>query len=250
MSTWPQRAYVYDGTFSGFLTCVGESFRRREYPFYFLTPGAEQVSLYPLREIPTDPGLAKSIYRALETEVSETFQGMITYSFLTCLPQKERHIYDVVYLGLTHALPQDLSDDRILILSRAVRSMTREADYYRDCLRFSDYGGVLVGQITPKNRVLPLLRPYFCQHLSEEAFLLHDRTHREGLFYAHHRWKLRPVEHLDLERADQAEPTCLALWRQFYETVAGRERTDAKPRTHQLTKRVRNVRTALPDDPA
>ena len=38
MSTWPQCAMVYDGTFTGFLTCVGESFRTKEYPFYFLPP--------------------------------------------------------------------------------------------------------------------------------------------------------------------------------------------------------------------
>ena len=117
MSTWPQCAFSYDGSFAGFLTCVGESFRCREYPFYFLPPGAEQISLYPLRPIQTDRALAKAVYAALEAEVSESFRRMITYSFLTCLPQKERHIYDVVHLGLTHALPQDPTDDRILILS-------------------------------------------------------------------------------------------------------------------------------------
>lgn len=39
MSTWPQCALRYDGTFAGFLTCVGESFRQKTYPFYFLPPG-------------------------------------------------------------------------------------------------------------------------------------------------------------------------------------------------------------------
>lgn len=55
MSTWPQCALRYDGTFAGFLTCVGESFRQKTYPFYFLPPGAEQITLYPLQEIPSDP---------------------------------------------------------------------------------------------------------------------------------------------------------------------------------------------------
>ena len=45
MSTWPQCALRYDGTFAGFLTCVGESFRQKTYPFYFLPPGAEQITL-------------------------------------------------------------------------------------------------------------------------------------------------------------------------------------------------------------
>ena len=39
MSTWPPCAMLYDGSFAGFLTCVGESFRQKVYPFYFLSPG-------------------------------------------------------------------------------------------------------------------------------------------------------------------------------------------------------------------
>jgi len=250
MSTWPQRAYVYDGSFAGFLTCVGESFRAKEYPFYFLPPGADQVSLYPLREVATDLALAKSVYQALKTEISETFRRMITYSFLTCLPQKERHIYDVVHLGFIHALPQDLTDDRILLLTRAIHHMTREVDHYRGFVRFSDYGGVLVGQITPKNRVLPLLRPHFCQRLPGEAFLLHDKTHREGLFYADNKWKIRPVEHLDLDRPDQAELECRAMWRKFYETITIKERNNPKLRRNHLPKRFWDDMTEFQDDPA
>lgn len=248
MSTWPQCAFVYDGSFAGFLTCVGESFRRREYPFYFLPPGAEQASLYPLREIATDQTLARSVYGALETEVSKTFRRMITYSFLTCLPQKERHIYDVVHLGLTHALPQDLLDERILILTRAIRRLTKEAERYKGFVRFSDYGGVLVGQIAPQNRVLPLLRPHFCQRLPGEAFLLHDKTHREGLFYADRKWKLRPVDRLDLDRPEQAELECRALWRRFYETITIRERENPRCQGNHLPLRFREEMTEFQGD--
>lgn len=89
MSTWPQRTLLYDGSFAGFLTCVGESFRQKVYPFYFLTPCDRQSSLYPLLEIPTDPALAGNVYEALEAQVSRSFRRLVTYSFLTCLPQRE-----------------------------------------------------------------------------------------------------------------------------------------------------------------
>ena len=184
MSTWPPCAMLYDGSFAGFLTCVGESFRQKVYPFYFLSPGVEQISLYPILETPTDQALAKSVYRSLEETVSSTFRRLITYSFLTCLPQRERTMFDLIYLAFHQALPQDLTDDRVLLLTRAIQHLTHEAHQLKGFVRFADYGGVLVGQIAPKNRVLPLLRPHFCQRLPEEAFLLHDKTHREGLFYA------------------------------------------------------------------
>ena len=184
MSTWPPCAMLYDGSFAGFLTCVGESFRQKVYPFYFLSPGVEQISLYPILETPTDQALAKSVYRSLEETVSSTFRRLITYSFLTCLPQRERTMFDLIYLAFHQALPQDLTDDRVLLLTRAIQHLTHEAHQLKGFVRFADYGGVLVGQVAPKNRVLPLLRPHFCQRLPEEAFLLHDKTHRAGLFYA------------------------------------------------------------------
>ena len=143
MSNWPQCTLAYDGTFTGFLTCVGDSFRRKEYPFYFLTPGNRQFSLYPLREIVTDPNLAQQVYQDLEKEVSESFRRMMTYAFLTDLPQKERHMFDLIYLAFSHALPQDVTDQRILILDRAIHHLTHEAHQYKGFVRFADYHGVL-----------------------------------------------------------------------------------------------------------
>lgn len=127
MSTWPPCAMLYDGSFAGFLTCVGESFRQKVYPFYFLSPGVEQISLYPILETPTDQALAKSVYRSLEETVSSTFRRLITYSFLTCLPQRERTMFDLIYLAFHQALPQDLTDDRVLLLTRAIQHLTHEA---------------------------------------------------------------------------------------------------------------------------
>ena len=250
MSTWPQCAMVYDGTFAGFLTCVGESFRTKAYPFYFLPPGSDQISIYPLHQVATDPELARRVYAGLARQVSETFRRMITYSFLTCLPQKERHIFDVIYLGFHRALPQDLTDERVLILTRAIRHLDHEAEQYKGFLRFSDYGGVLVGQISPKNRVLPLLRPHFCQRYPQDAFLIHDKTHREALFWALGKWKLRPVESLHLETPDQAELECRALWRRFYDTVAIAPRYNPQCRQTHLPKRFWGDMTEFQDDPA
>lgn len=248
MSTWPQRTLLYDGSFAGFLTCVGESFRQKIYPFYFLTPGDRQSSLYPLLEIPTDPALAGSIYEALETQVSRSFRRLVTYSFLTCLPQRERHMFDALYMAFCRALPQDLTDDRLLILVRAVRRLVHEARQYKGFVRFADYHGVLVGQIAPENQVLPLLRPHFCRRLPEETFLLHDRTHRQALLYTRHKWKLRPLDHLDLADPSQAERQYQALWQQFYQAAAIPARSALRRRPPPLPQRIRETLPELRAD--
>ena len=71
-----------------------------------------------------------------------------------------------------------------------------------------------------------------------------------GLFYADRKWKIRPVETLDLDRPDQAELECRALWRRFYETIAIRERYNPKCRMTHLPKRFWGEMTEFQDDPA
>lgn len=224
MSTWPQRVLRYDGTYAGFLTCVGESFRQRIYPFYFLPPRGEQTGLYPLQAVPTDPALAQRVYRALAGSASPAFRRLVTYGFLTDLPLRERNLFDLIYLAFHQALPQDPADGRFLVLTRAIRRLVDEAEHWQGRVRLADYGGVLVGQLAPQARVLPLLRLHFCRRLPEGAFLLHDQTHREGLFWAGGKWKVRPVDRLDLDRPARAEAQCRQLWRRFLQSVAAEGR--------------------------
>lgn len=250
MSVWPQVTYSYDGTFAGFLTCAAESFAQREYPFYFFRQGEEQFSLYPIREIETDQALAKDFYANLKKELAPEGRQLITYSFLTCLPQRERHIYDYLYLGHHRQIPRDLTDDRILILQNAVQRLAHEAHMWKGFTRFSDYQGVLVGEIAPKNRVLPLVRPHFCARYPQESFLLFDRTHGEALCHTPGTWKLMDLEDLSLDQPGQEELAYRTLWRQFYETVAIASRHNPKLRTSNMPKWYRQNMTEFQVEPS
>lgn len=237
MSNWPQVTYVYDGSFAGFLNCVAESFQHKEYPFYFFISGDEQYSLYPLRHIDSDTDRARNIYASLRTKSSFQARQLVENAFLTCLPQKERHIFDYIYASV-HAGPLlDLTDDRVLILSSAVRHLTREAHLLQGFIRFSDYSGILVGEITPKNRVLPLLRPHFCDRFANEVFLIYDRNHKEALCSVSGTWKILPLEGLSLEEPEISEVTTRNLWRNFYNTVAIESRNNPKLRMSKMPKR-------------
>lgn len=236
MSSWPQVTYAYDGTFAGFLTCVAESFQHREYPFYFLPPGETQFSLYPIRDVVTNEVRAREQYRQLGRKLTRESKDLVTRSFLTCLPQKERHIFDYIYLGF-HGGIQDPTDDRVLILTNAIRHLNNEVSQLKGFVRFSDYNGILVGTITPKNRVLPLLRFHFCDRLSAESFLLFDHTHGEALCHTPGAWKLIPLEELRLDAPNQREAACRKLWKSFYDTIAIESRYNPKLRMSHMPKR-------------
>lgn len=193
---WTPVSYAYDGSFAGFLTCVFASYAHREEPMSFSTPEDGRISLWPERTVDTDETRAQRVYRSLAPRLGQEGRRLAVYGFLTCLEERELHLWRFLRLGYDRGpwVVRDLTDDRVAVLTRAVGHLTGEAHLLKGFTRFSEQEGVLVGEIAPKNRVLPLLRPHFCARYPEESFVLYDRTHREALFYRPRRWAIVPLE--------------------------------------------------------
>lgn len=131
----------------------------------------------------------------------------------------------------------------------ALRHLGGELEKLRGFVRFSDYNGILGGEIEPRNRVLPLLANHFCSRMAGESFFLYDRTHWELLLYTKGQRRIVPVESLTLELPGPEELQYRALWQEFFRTVSIRERTNPRCQNSFLPKRYRGVMTEfLPVD--
>ena len=108
---------------------------------------------------------------------------------------------------------------------------------------------MLVGEIAPKNRVLPLLRPHFCARYPEESFVLYDRTHREALFYRPRRWAIVPLEAFHAAAPGREERDFRRLWRRFYDTIAIEGRENPRCRMTQMPKRFWGTMTEFQNEP-
>ena len=237
MNEWPQISYRYDGSFAGFLCCVWESFAEHEEPCAFLSPEEEQFSLYPCREVETNTKRARQTYSSLAQHLPPGGKELFSLAFLTCLPERELHIYRYLRAHLEGECLTDLTDERALALSTAVRHLQGEAELLMGFVRFSDYDGLLVGEITPKNRILPLLRPHFCKRFPNESFLLFDKTHREALGHRQGEWRIFPLDALSFDAPDGTEQQYRALWRCFYDTIAIESRLNPRLRMSHMPRR-------------
>lgn len=248
---WIPMAYCYDGSFPGFLTCVYESYIQRELPVCFTRTEDPRVSLWPERTVETDRAHAERVYRSLALKISRDAQQLVVRGFLTCLPDRELRLYDFIRLGYDRgpALLRDLTDPRVDAVLRAVRRLDNEAHLLKGFVRFSRQDGILVGEIEPKNRVLPLLRPHFCTRLAGESFVLYDRTAGEALFYQPCRWTIAPLDSFLTEAPDGEERRFRALWRRFYDTVAIEGRYNPRLRRTHMPKRYWNTMTEFQADP-
>ena len=230
--------YEYDGSFEGFLTCIFESYAQKEVLTAISCGEDIPFMLFPVRTVLTDRDHAARVYRKV-VKLSPEAADLLRRGFLTCLPDREMHLYRLVVKLLEEGprFLRDLSDETLYPILRAVRHLNGEVHQYKGFVRFSDLGGVLGGEIEPKNRVLPLLRRHFCDRYRNERFFLYDRTHQEALFYAEGRSAVRPLEHFQMAPPDEAEARYRLLWKRFYDTIAIRERENPRCRMTHCPKR-------------
>ena len=242
-------AYRYDGTFAGFLTCVWDALESGAEPAAFLLPD-DGATLWELREPVTDRERARRLYTALARRVSPAFQKLIARGFLTCLPQKELDLFALIRRGLREGdrVRLDLSDPVMARVNLALTKLWTEWDHLKGFVRFSELDGVLVGEIEPKNRVLPLLAPHFAHRYSGERLALYDRTHREIFLSNRGRWEILPAEDFHMDSAGAGERAYRELWRSYFHAIAIEGRFNPKCQNTHLPKRYRHVMTEFLSD--
>lgn len=238
--------YRYDGSFAGFLCCVRDIYQYHEPPNLFLGLEDGQPTLYQERWVETDQALAQRVYRRLATRLGAKAMIWISEGFLTNLDHKERRLYEVIDLGLRSGpgVERRLDNEQVLQVGKAVRHLQRECELLTGFVRFSDYQGLLVAEIAPKNQVLPILRVHFCDRLAQEPFLIHDKTHGQLLLHKpgpEHRgrgsWTIVDAQGFSIPAPGAEERHYRDLWRRFYDTLAIEGRYNPKCRQTHMPKR-------------
>ncbi len=231
--------YRYDGSFEGLMCCVFESYSCKEIPLAIQSPGFAQETLLPVKEIVTDTQRAARVVASIPQRMGREVLPFIQRAFLTCLNDKEHYILLFLRIGFrvgTQVMSM-LADDTVDVLTKAVRYLERETHLFREFVRFSEHGGVLVSEIEPNNIVLPLIVQHFCERLPEERFLIHDITHGMALFYEPYRPTILPIEALELPEPDEQELAMRRLWQLFYDTIEVEGRHNPKCRMGHMPKR-------------
>jgi probable DNA metabolism protein len=231
--------YCYDGSFDGLLCCVFESYESNEIPIDILLPDTAHSLLFGTKNIPTDPQKASRVLAAIPKKLGPAALTFIQQAFLTCLAQKGLHILLFLRLGFRHgpSVMNMLTNEVVNTLAKAVKHLERESHLFKGFLRFSVVNNVLVGEIEPKNFVLPLLVQHFCERYPEERFLIHDKKHSMGLVYQPYQSAIIPLAELEVPAADEAEQTFRELWQLFYDTIAIQGRYNPKCRMTHMPKR-------------
>jgi probable DNA metabolism protein len=231
--------YAYDGSFDGLLCCVFESYAQNEIPADILPEGTPMPELLPIKAIETLPDRANRVRRSIPEKMGLHTLDFIRRAFLTCCPQKELRILQVMRLGYRYgsAVLNRLTDEPVHALFAAVNHLNCEVNHYMGFIRFSDAGGALTAQIEPKNIVLPLMARHFGERYPQEQFLIYDKTHGMVLLHEDCSLQIFNAEDFNQPCPGEEEMKFRSLWRLFYDTIEIKDRHNPRCRMSHMPKR-------------
>ncbi|MDL2218580.1 TIGR03915 family putative DNA repair protein [Christensenellaceae bacterium OttesenSCG-928-M15] len=221
--------YLYDGSLAGLYCCVYESVYKKEMPLSIVVVnGGLMPTLFEQKTIHTDEKHAVRVRNSIREKISPIALELVEHTFLTCLREKEIKILRFLILGYQEGrrVTDMLGHSDVSPLLKANKHLWGEQHLLLGFVRFTDYGGLLVAVITPKNFVLPLMVDHFTDRYSTEKFLIYDKSHSAALVFDGVRAEIVQMENLALKPPDEAEEKYRALWKQFYKTIAIKERTN------------------------
>ena len=230
---------LYDGSLEGMYSCIHTCIYGKLYPDNIVPEGRADPSLLEQRYVETDLYKASRVRGSIPHHISAEGLDLVETAFYSCLNHKEMQILRFLLYGyeVGGSACRALSHPDVSPLYKAARQLGGECEKLLGFVRFSDYDGVLAAAISPKNFVLPYLAHHFVQRYSCEQFLIFDRVHKAALIYQDRSPRIVPLDDITFPEVSEREHQYRALWKQFYHTIAIKERYNPKCRMTHMPKR-------------
>ena len=132
----------------------------------------------------------------------------------------------------------DLADECVGRVFHAARRAAREYDRWMGVARFQDVGGAYYAAVDPECDVLPILADHFARRLPDR-WVLHDVRRGRAALHEGGRWVIAEgVRERDAPQVTAEERQFQSLWRQFFRSIAVRERKNPRCQRNFLPKRL------------
>ena len=233
--------YTYDGSFEGLMSVVFDCYSHHEYPFDICPDENMQTVLFcDSVYSATDPVKSDRVIRSIIKKISPAAFYHLYCAYLSESAGKEMKIFDFIVDGYRYgaSIINRLNLDSARNLMQIAKATASEAYLYLGFIRFQKLqNNVYYGEIEPKGHVLPLVAHHFRERFSSMPFIINDLTHRECLIYNGKNTEMRYTDAPPELAHAEDETEIQALWREFYDTIAIKERRNEKCRMTMMPKR-------------
>lgn len=223
--------YLYDGTFEGILTCIHHHYYTEKASGIFPRENYQSTLLGGYMEVETDPIKATTVYEAIERKISSYDLRRIYKAYLSNDPDKETKILKYIVLGFRKGgkLSSLHGDPIVYDIQCLEKKINVEKERMLQFVRFSVMeNDVLYARIEPDNDVLELIAGHFCDRYKNEPFIIHDIRRDKALVAYRKKWYISQFDDTDIPQVSNDEKDYRRLWRNYFENIAIKERTNPR----------------------
>ena len=240
--------YLYDGTYNGLLCCIYAHYYVEKATGIF-REGEYQTSLFgQVYRVKTDEEQARKVYEAIQNKLGEFTLRRSYLAYLSCFPDKEMRLLRYLVFGFKQGMGFNNLHGHpdVFGVQEMEKRIYNERHRFLGLLRFSvitkengnihDYTPgltkamqpkeVLYASLEPDNDILELMVDHFLERYQEEPFIIHDAKREKAVFAANGQWYIAPLAKDVTVQMAQGEEFYRALWKNYFEAIAIKQRTN------------------------
>ncbi len=242
--------YLYDGTYTGWLTCVFESFERKEADAEPAIHNAPSADLFRgTRTIITDNAKAKRVYDGLCHKLTHQRAADFFRAFLSEDPQAHTAAFRIIRQVFTGnaAMLENYGDTDVLYFAQTLKKVSRERHRMKAFIRFrKSSDGLYFSVVEPDFNVLPMIARFFRDRYADQRWLIYDARRRYGLLYDLQSVSEVALTHNEKETLtagtvsialDEKETLYQQLWQQYFKSTSIASRKNTRLHLQHVPKR-------------
>lgn len=243
--------FIYDHTFDGILSCIFYAYEHKTFPDIILSETAQRpLFADKLYHIETEEKKSRRVWTALEGKLSKSAQNMALLVWLSDLPETEMVLFRYFRKIIDHqkGFEMNFGDSDVIRIKEIARKVNGEAEKIRQFVRFQKTkDGIFFAPISSRYNVLGLVAPHFRSRYPNQSWILYDTERNFGLYYDTHdlqeiTFSLEDLKSfkskkLESEKLSETEIYYQNLWKEYFETIAIKERFNPKLQRQHMPKR-------------
>lgn len=226
------RTYLYDGTFEGLLTIVFDSYTTKTLPQKIIS----QKNYLPnfldhLVSIQTDPTKSQRIWDGILKTIGKETLFNAYYAFLS--NEKNKEIFILKYLcdgfSIGPKINTMLTVSYVFKVIHLQKRTLAECHKLKGLLRFQEVEeNLCYASIHPDHFILEPLGQHFVRRLPSMKFIIHDKNRNLCFLYDGKQYRIVSIQDMKIPSISSEEKNYQALWKMFFQTIAIKERNNAK----------------------
>ncbi|MDR1516923.1 MAG: TIGR03915 family putative DNA repair protein [Dysgonamonadaceae bacterium] len=243
--------FTYDKTFDGLLSCIFFAYENRVFPDLILAEEAQKSLFTEISyRVPTEDEKAVRVWKSLERKLSPMARKAMFAVWLSELEETDMLLFRYIRKNIDapQGIEMNFGDADVLRCEEIARKVAKDAQKLIQFIRFQETAdGIYFAPVSPQHNTLQMVARHFKARFADRQWVIYDTRRRFGIYY-----DLKTVSEitfseedaeklssgkLDNAKLSESETLLQTLWKEYFKTLAIKERVNLRLQRQNMPKR-------------